>query len=474
MPYDRPCPPRRAPHPEPRDAQGPHYREQVFDHFNDAEKDSTVILTGGLSRSADILVAAALRGAGYRARAFPVPDRRALEVGKEFCGRGQCNPAYFMIGNLVRYLQTLRDEQGLSPAQINRDYVFMTAAACGPCRFGSYITEYRRALREAGFEGFRVILLEQKAGAKQACGSGHGIVLDRRLSLGIVSAMIAADVLNLIGYRTRPYETVPGATDAALDRCRTIVETALARRTSLRAALRRCQPLLAGVAVNRSQPRPRAALIGEFWAITTEGDGNYGLQRFLEDEGAEVEVQPLSVWLLYLVWQGQWDTRRRIDLPGRDGGRQGLAGKRPRIRLIRLWAAERLIRLVFRRLARAAGLRGYALPDMGRLARLAQAHYSPELRGGEGHLEVAKLIDAAERGDCDLVISVKPFGCLPSSGVSDGVQARVRALHPSVIFLSVETTGDAAANVYSRVQMAVFKARAQMAARQGRSAPVRG
>jgi predicted nucleotide-binding protein (sugar kinase/HSP70/actin superfamily) len=48
---------------------------------------------------------------------------------------------------------------------------------------------------------------------------------------------------------------------------------------------------------------------------------------------------------------------------------------------------------------------------------------------------------------------------MPSSGVSDGVQAAVQAKFPESIFLPVETTGDGAINVYSRVQMMLFKAR---------------
>ena len=42
------------------------------------------------------------------------------------------------------------------------------------------------------------------------------------------------------------------------------------------------------VKVDRTQPKPKVSIIGEFWAMTTEGDGNYQLQRFLESEGAEV------------------------------------------------------------------------------------------------------------------------------------------------------------------------------------------
>jgi predicted nucleotide-binding protein (sugar kinase/HSP70/actin superfamily) len=48
---------------------------------------------------------------------------------------------------------------------------------------------------------------------------------------------------------------------------------------------------------------------------------------------------------------------------------------------------------------------------------------------------------------------------MPSSGVSDGVQALVTARYPQANFLSVETSGEGAANFYSRVQMALFKAK---------------
>ena len=58
-----------------------------------------------------------------------------------------------------------------------------------------------------------------------------------------------------------------------------------------------------------------------------------------------------------------------------------------------------------------------------------------------------------------MVISVKPFGCMPSSGVSDGVQSVITERYPDAIFLPIETSGDGAVNVYSRIQMMLFKAK---------------
>ena len=74
-------------------------------------------------------------------------------------------------------------------------------------------------------------------------------------------------------------------------------------------------------------------------------------------------------------------------------------------------------------------------------------------------MEVGKLIHNVVKNKVDMTLSVKPFGCMPSAGVSDGVQSLITELHPKAIFLPIETSGDAATNVYSRVQMQLFKAR---------------
>jgi DNA-binding transcriptional MerR regulator len=48
---------------------------------------------------------------------------------------------------------------------------------------------------------------------------------------------------------------------------------------------------------------------------------------------------------------------------------------------------------------------------------------------------------------------------MPSSSVSDGIQSMITELYPQGIFLPIETNGDGAVNVYSRVQMQLFKAK---------------
>jgi len=441
-----------------------HWTDKMINPFFGAkERSKTTLLVGGLTMAHDYLVTGALTGRGYNVRALTCPDTEALRFGKEFGNRGQCNPTYFTVGNLVKELATLRDKQGMSTADVIDRYVFLTAGACGPCRFGMYVTEYRKALRDAGFDGFRVLLFQQTGGLKQATGDDLGLVLDPPFFISVAKALLSGDVINVMGYRIRPYEVVPGSTNIAIEAVKKEVHTALKDNKSVLAALRRGRKILEGVAVDRSKAKPKVAVLGEFWAMTTEGDGNYHLQRFLESEGGEVDIQMIANLLLYNLWEFRHDTLQRAELRGTDGGNFGLGDKDVGLTMAGLFVGEFVLRSVFHTFAAAIGLKGMHLPDMDEVAKVGHSHYNQELRGGEGHMEVAKLILNVVKQKAHMTLSVKPFGCMPSSGVSDGIQTIVSELYKDAIFCAVETSGDGAVNFYSRVQMFLFKARQRAA-----------
>lgn len=427
--------------------------------FSPAQKNDTTLLFGGLTLAQDQFIQAAVQGLGYKVQCLETPSNRALHIGKEFGNRGQCNPTYFTVGNLLKYLFQLRDEQGMSVESICQQYVFVTAGACGPCRFGTYATEYRKALRDAGFDNFRVLLFQQQGGLKQANGQALGLEFNRAFFRALLSAVMVGDLLNLYRTRTRPYELTPGATDVALEQSRQIICHALSHQKSLLWALWRVRKMLQSVPVNYLQPKPKVMIIGEFWAMTTEGDGNYHLQDFLEKEGAECEVQMVVAWFLFNLWEHRWDLKKRLALRASDQAKAGLTGTLPYKKKCLLWAAEKGLGFSMAALAKLMGIKHFALPDMDLLASLAHDYYRNEIRGGEGHMEVGKLILAAKKHKAHMVISVKPFGCMPSASVSDGIQTLIVKQYPQVLFCPLETSGDGAVNFYSRIQMTLFKAR---------------
>ena len=430
--------------------------------FTKSEKAKITLLVGGLTMAHDFLVEGALTNLGYNVLSMDAPDNDALRVGKEFGNRAQCNPTYFTVGNLVKYLITLRDEKGMTTQEIVDKFVFLTAGACGPCRFGMYVTEYRKALRDAGFDGFRVMLFQQQGGLSQATGEESGLELKTPFFLALVKALVAGDVLNGLAYRIRPFELVPGATDQAVENAKRICYDALAGGKSILRGLWQAKKEFAKVEVDKLQAKPRTAIIGEFWAMTTEGDGNYALQKFLQGEGSECDIQFVTAWILYNIWEVRFDTQSRASLRGADKAKTGLADVGDYgvfVRRVGLVLADKAVRAIFQTFAHAGGFYDYHLPDMDQIADLAAPYYNNDLRGGEGHMEVGKLILNVAKSKATMTLSVKPFGCMPSSGVSDGVQSLITEKFPGSIYCAVETSGDGAVNFYSRVQMYLFKAK---------------
>lgn len=430
--------------------------------FTRKERDNVTLLVGGLTMAHDYLVEGGLRGVGYNVEMLECPTTEAFQTGKEFGNRGQCNPTYFTVGNLVKYLITLRDKHGLSSEEIVKNYCFLTAGACGPCRFGMYVTEYRKALRDAGFDGFRVLLFQQTGGIQQATGEELGLELNPAFFWAIVKALLAGDVLNAYGYRVRPYEKVKGETNAKLEECKKIVYDALADQTNILAALWKCKPILRSIEVDKTLVKPKVSIIGEFWAMTTEGDGNYQLQEFLESEGAECDIQLVAAWILYMLWEVRNDTKDRAELREWDTSKYGLGGSGPFAVFQKLAIShlgDKAVKGFFQVFAHAIGLKGYTFASMEEVAEVAHQYYNNDLRGGEGHMEVGKLIVNVLHQKCHMTLSVKPFGCMPSAGVSDGVQSAITEKFPGTIFCPVETSGDGRVNFYSRVQMYLFKAK---------------
>ncbi len=283
-------------------------------------------------------------------------------------------------------------------------------------------------------------------------------------------------MLNDVSYAIRPFEVVPGSTNRQLDEAMAILaEDFGARRhvhphtrlpkwvwTLLSAhhvprvatdvlmnvrehlygplmadALRRCRERLDLIEVDRLRVKPIVKVTGEFWAQSTEGDGNFRMFEFLEREGAQVIVDPLSTWLMYLLRQ---ERARVLNRRGLSVPRTG-----PLVSRLKARAKDELRTL--------SKLAAYSLGNA-----IYSHRYHSLARGGEGHLEVGKNILYSVNRGAHMVLSLKPFGCMPSTQ-SDGVQSTVAAKVKNVLFLPIETAAEGEMHAHSRVQMVLVEAR---------------
>src|SRR6185312_6709701 len=206
-------------------------------------------------------------------------------------------------------------------------------------------------------------------------------------------------------------------------------------------------------------------ITGEFWAQITEGDGNFGMFDFLEQEGAQVLVEPIATWVAYMIHQVRLNAtaRRRLDAPyPKATWRQPHRLLRNEIKFRQKWlglvAGEALWCHFYHRITRRLGNITHPLVPQKELARVSQPFYNNLARGGEGHLEVGKNVYYTVHKLCHMVLGLKPFGCMPSSQ-SDGAQSGVVGHFPEMIYLPIETSGEGAVNAHSRVQMALGEAK---------------
>jgi predicted nucleotide-binding protein (sugar kinase/HSP70/actin superfamily) len=482
--------------------QPEHFHRPVERAFTAEQRPQTTILFGGFTWKHEDLIRSVFQGCGYRCEKLPVPDVPAFQTGKEFGNNGQCNPTYFTVGNLVQYLQFM-EKEGIPRQQILDNYVFFTAGSCGPCRFGMYEAEYRFALKNAGFDGFRVLLFKDSDGIKAESGE-PGLKFSIDFGFGMLNAMHMGDVMNDLIYQIRPFEAKKGETDrifretvdglcedlknrkpfeieqVAPDWAKPKFKSNKILRNTFNvfgkwhehmwgkdylSALKNARAKMDSIEVDRTKVKPVVKITGEFWAQLTEGDGNFHMFEFLEREGAQVLVEPIATWVAYLLYQAKAHATAKwpVNRPHKDPKWYEL--KKQFANYIglhkKLWGigfGQKAWNFFYHRTAEQLGGITHHLVPQNELAELAHPFYNQYARGGEGHLEVGKNVYYTIHKMCHMVLALKPFGCMPSSQ-SDGVQSAVINKFKDMIFLPIETSGEGEVNAHSRVQMALGEAK---------------
>jgi predicted nucleotide-binding protein (sugar kinase/HSP70/actin superfamily) len=437
-----------------------HYRAYKPAPFAKSEVEKVEILFGGLQWRAEELIKATLENLGYNARILPPATQRDLFTGKELADIGQCCPTSFTTGNLMNFL---KDEAARIGADaVAERYVYVTAGACGACRFGQYHQSYELALRNLGLDAFRLFLLDQQ-NPDQGASEGGGFEINMPLTLGVVWSILVADVLQGLEYRIRPYEVEKGATDRAVrESVDYLVEVFRNRPRRGRKwgnlawhfstnyfvnALRHCFRKFEAIEVDRLQPKPVVKITGEFYLQTVEGEPNYNIHSWLEAEGAEVVPAPVAVWLDYLI---------RFQIQSLED--EALVDRSARRKIAALRAIQKVYRWNYDRLRRALGGIPHEMPDQWEIRRLAAPYFHHRLSGGEGDMLIGKAIHYHTRRKAHMICELSPYACMPNT-MSIGAMAGVIGQHPDLLYAPIEVKGDAEVHALSRCQMILTEAK---------------
>lgn len=428
--------------------------------FLKKDRPNVEILFGGLNWRAESVVQAVFENLGYRARPLPPATRDDLMLGRELADIGQCCPTSFTTGNLANFLRSEADRIG--PDAVAENYVYLTAGACGACRFGQYRQSYELALRGIGLDSFRMFLLAQDQ-LDQGEIHGGGLELTMPFTMGVVWAILCTDVVQSLEYQTRPYEATKGQTDAVVRESVEFLREKFRNRPhrgkKLGAlawhltsnyfvdALREVFDGFKAIEVDRLQPKPVVKITGEFYVQTVEGSPSYNLHRWLESEGAEVYPAAIAIWFDYLF------RVRAQAIEDYVGIRRNV-----RFKLAAIKGLQRLYRWNYNRLRRALGGLPHPMPSQMELRRLAAPYYHHRLQGGEGDMLIGKALWAHLNKKAHMICELSPYGCLPNT-MSVGAMAGVLGDHPDLLYAPLEIKGDAEVHALSRCQMVLTEAK---------------
>jgi predicted nucleotide-binding protein (sugar kinase/HSP70/actin superfamily) len=437
-----------------------HYRTYTPAPFTRDQRQDVEILFGGLHWRAERLLQANFENLGYRARVLPTATKEDLLRGRELADIGQCCPTSFVTGNLAGFLQ--KESARIGPEAVADKYVYVTAGACGACRFGQYHQSYELALRNAGLDAFRLFLIEQNR-FDQGALAGGGLEMNLPLTMGAVWGVLCADVVQGLEYRTRPYEVVPGQTDEVVRECMEYLAERFRNRPKrgkkwgvlawhlstnyFIKALREVYRRFEAIEVDRLQPKPVVKITGEFYLQTVEGDPNYNIHRWLESEGAEVYPAPIAVWLDYLI---RVAAQRLEEYVGVD--------RHARAKLAMVRTLQRVYRWNYDRMRRALGGIPHEMPQQHELRELAAPYFHHSLSGGEGDMLIGKALWCHHHRKAHMICELSPYACMPNT-MSIGAMAGVTGKYPDLLYAPIEIKGDAEVHALSRCQMILTEAK---------------
>lgn len=321
------------------------------------------------------------RAFGVEAEVLPLPDEESIACGKEAVAGGECLPCPFVIGDMLKYLKSRRDDERL-PA-------FFMISGDGPCRLGQYPYLQRRILDERGYEDIFVFDASQDQSFYDRFG-----ILPTQFKRKTWQGVVAIDLLFRKMRECRPYVEEKAVFDGVyyeeVDKICECLESGEKLSSQLTRSFRRFESM-----IKSSNTRPVVAVLGENY-VRCNSVSNGRIAELLEDMGAEVWFPSLFEWVYY----GNWTARLHC-----------LYEKKYK-KLFNLFLVDLVQRRDEHKLGRAVRglLRNLDEPSVSKNFQRS-SEYVPKTFEGETIIEIARTIDFHDKGVCGVIHAV-PFGCI--------------------------------------------------------------
>ena len=398
--------------------------------FTEEMRENYTILCPQMSPIHFDLLEPAFQTAGYNLVVPDVPSRTCVDVGLKYVNNDACYPSLIVVGQLMA-------------AVMSGDYDMTKTAIVisqtgGGCRASNYIGFIRRALEKAGYPDVPVISLNLSG-----LESNPGFKFTPSLAQHGLYALVFGDIFLRCVYRTRPYEAVPGSTNALHEKWKKEVIEFVSQKKMLshRKFKKMCRQIIRDFdSLERIDvKKPRVGVVGEILVKFHPAANNY-LVDLLEAEGAEAVVPDLTDFLLYCFYN-----------TGFKADNLGMSKKSKRMGRLGINFFEWLRSAARDELEKSKHFDAPAHIDD--LAKYARDIVSEGNQTGEGWFLTGEMLELIHTGTPNIVCT-QPFACLPNHVVGKGVIKELRHRYPQSNIVAIDyDPGASEVNQLNRIKL---------------------
>ncbi|NDV25338.1 activase [Desulfovibrio sp. JC010] len=375
------------------------------------------LLIPSLGEISTDFLAASMQRDNIRYKVLGHASEAALKMGRNNSSCKECLPLQLTAGALLEHLEN-RDEDEIA--------LFLMPKAKGPCRFGQYSVFMNDLIERLEIPDLAIFAPSSTDGYG---GLSTGVTLG--MWQGIVAGSILEDIHATIS-------TAATDKDAALKLFRQVRQNLLdgmADWKTFSKALRKAAKELSTIKLSKPiREYPVISLLGEIY-VRHDPLARRSLPERLTEQGFIVRVAPVLEWMKYTDWLNRNNIEGRAEL--KTLITQGVKSY-----------FERRIRHILAK----SGLLFYPGPDVRKVVSHGKKHISEQLTG-EAILTVGASLHEIMSPSCG-VISIGPFGCMPSrvaeavlsekfrAGSAGGKATSVVAPDSRLPFLAIETDGN--------------------------------
>lgn len=372
-------------------------------------------------------VAAVFRRFGINAISLPPPNDSDLQRGKDNSTCKECLPLILTLGSLFNHLDE-RPKDELS--------VYFMPTTGGSCRFAQYSVLTKLLINKQQIPNLAVMSIT----SSNSYG-GLGMKFTKRalwaMTISDVMEEIRAAVLTLSKDREAALITYNHTEEMLINAIATQEWNDLLETLEKAALLLSDIPLITSIA-----KAPKVAIIGEIYVRRDAFSQRYLVDQMAE-KGIVALIAPVAEWVYYTNY---------LASKGLRGKHNAAAKLKYRIKAKVMERYEKIIKDILVK----SNLYDYHLLDIKHMIESVSDLINPQLTGEAILTLSCALNDIIDR--VDGVISIGPFGCMPSriaesmikqtidtekTNVSHNPQlaAKVQQKHPHLPFISIESDG---------------------------------